>query len=165
LEPIKLLPHQRRGIYCHSSLPDDLGIQYQSYAKDNIVAEDKFIRILPGLGHTGARPFDDIDGWYRGYRALAGQVYYSAKWKAWSPFQHTMFPRPLKDAVLTMLLCEKRINFDGGFSRSLAVLPRDLIYYILEFMHFDWFDLISIVDVRKHGPDDLVDAKVCSVLL
>ena len=34
-----LLPHTQRGLYCHSSLPDDLGIQYQSYrSKESIVA-------------------------------------------------------------------------------------------------------------------------------
>ena len=27
-KPIRLLPHTRRAIYCHSGLPDDLGIQY-----------------------------------------------------------------------------------------------------------------------------------------
>lgn len=36
----------------HSSLPDDLGIQYQSYPEGSIVAEDDRIVIFPGLGHT-----------------------------------------------------------------------------------------------------------------
>lgn len=37
--PVTLLPHTQRGLYCHSSLPDDLGIQYQSYrSKESIVA-------------------------------------------------------------------------------------------------------------------------------
>lgn len=48
-----MLPHSRHGFYCHSSLPDDLGIQYQSYAHDDVVAEDDVLRLLPGLGHTG----------------------------------------------------------------------------------------------------------------
>lgn len=49
-----MLPHSRHGFYCHSSLPDDLGIQYQSYAQDDVVAEDEYVRVLPGLGHTGS---------------------------------------------------------------------------------------------------------------
>lgn len=41
-QPVTLLPHQQRGLYCHSSLPDDLGIQYQSYqSKESIVAANE----------------------------------------------------------------------------------------------------------------------------
>ena len=41
-QPVTLLPHSQRGLYCHSSLPDDLGIQYQSYqSKESIVAENE----------------------------------------------------------------------------------------------------------------------------
>lgn len=74
---MKLLPYQRRGLYCHSGmylinknefknisegLPDDLGIQYQSYQKSAIVAEDSYITLHPGLGHTGSEPFDEQRG-------------------------------------------------------------------------------------------------------
>ena len=52
-EPFRLLPHSKHGFYCHSSQPDDLGIQYQSYSQTEIVAQDEFIALLPGLGHTG----------------------------------------------------------------------------------------------------------------
>jgi hypothetical protein len=64
-EPFVILPHSRHGIYCHSSLPDDLGIQYQSYEKNAVVAKDEHIRVSSGLGHTGSEPFDDQHGWYR----------------------------------------------------------------------------------------------------
>jgi len=50
--PVILLPHEKRAIYCHSGLPDDLGIQYQSYQKGDIIAEDGIIALHPGLGHT-----------------------------------------------------------------------------------------------------------------
>jgi len=106
-KPIKLLPHTRRGFYCHSSLPDDLGIQYQSYQnKDNKVAESQYVIIYPGLGHTGSIPFDDTHGWYRSYRGLAGSISYTAEWKGWSPFEHHIFPNELKQSVLTLLLCQ-----------------------------------------------------------
>jgi len=39
-QPLRLLPHERKALYCHSGLPDDLGIQYQSYVRDDIIAED-----------------------------------------------------------------------------------------------------------------------------
>ena len=39
-------------IFKSSSLPDDLGIQYQSYRRDDIVAYDDVLVIYPGVGHT-----------------------------------------------------------------------------------------------------------------
>lgn len=85
--PVKLEPHRRRALYCHSGLPDDLGtkkywggndfiflhlfyvglmlylgIQYQSYHVGDIVASDEHITLHPGLGHTGSEPFDEVHG-------------------------------------------------------------------------------------------------------
>lgn len=185
---VKLLPHQRRALYCHSSLPDDLGIQYQSYRKSDIVAQDQFISVYPGLGHTGSEPFDDHQGWYRSYRGPAGIVKYHAKWKGWSPFEHRIFPIPLKSAVLAMLLCHNRRFEDTPLlmesmplasaessnaittprpSLTLSSLPRDIIYNILQFMHFDWFIDCVVEDNDEHaeGIDDTVarESKVTSL--
>ena len=45
-----MLPHTRRGFYCHSGLPDDLGIQYQSYpTKDTVVAQVINFCIYPSI--------------------------------------------------------------------------------------------------------------------
>jgi hypothetical protein len=150
-----------RALYCHSSLPDDLGIQYQSYAQNAIVAQDDFVSILPGLGHTGNEPFDDHHGWYRSYRGLSGSIKYHAKWKGWNCLEHYQFPIPLKEAVMTMLLAEKRSPTDpnrvlAGSLRSpqgsrkkvcleisrksgyyLSSLPKYVIFHVLEFMV--WF--------------------------
>jgi hypothetical protein len=147
-----------RALYCHSSLPDDLGIQYQSYSQNAVVAQDDFVSILPGLGHTGNEPFDDHHGWYRSYRGLAGTIKYHAKWKGWNCNEHYQFSTPLKDAVMTMLLAEKRSPTDpnrilAGSLRSpqgsrkkacleisrkseyyLSSLPKYVIFHILEFM-------------------------------
>jgi hypothetical protein len=100
--PLVLLPHSRRGFYCHSGLPDDLGIdlflyrsmdidlsinltillciyvlciyelgiQYQTVNKNQVVAEDKVLAVYPGLGHTGSDPFDQVNGWYKSYRGI-----------------------------------------------------------------------------------------------
>lgn len=167
-----MLPHQRKALYCHSSLPDDLGIQYQSYRKSDIVASDEFIALHPGLGHTGSEPFDDQQGWYRSYRGPAGSIRYCAKWKGWSPFEHAIFPLPLKSAVMTMLLCHNRqlqstVGAEGAITSNIlytiSSLPRYLIYYILEFMHFDWY----IECTQDNDPasqelndDNFIDTKV-----
>jgi hypothetical protein len=124
-------------------LPDDLGIQYQSYPKQAIVAEDEFISIHPGLGHTGSHPFDDHNGWYRSYRSLAGTVSYRVKPKGWTIFDHLTFPNELKDSVKTALLCQTRqrqLKFCPGKGASddsyhpVVVLPPFLLNYIFEFM-------------------------------
>lgn len=104
---MRVEPHRRIALYCHSGLPDDLGIQYQSFRKEDIIAADDFITLHPGLGHTGSEPFDETSGWYRSYRGLAGRVTYAVVWKGWTIEQHSLFPVELKKAVVTMLLCEK----------------------------------------------------------
>ena len=146
--PIILLPHSRRGIYLHSNLPDDtdLGIQYQSYRKDDIVAEDEILTIHPGLGHTGSTPFDEEHGWYREYRGPAGCISYKYRLKSWSPRENIMFPRDFRDAVFTMLLCQHKEvlhnSLSGGkstFATSLFSLPTFVIYHIIEFCNWDFF--------------------------
>lgn len=116
--PVKLLPHTCRALYCHSGLPDDLGIQYQSYQKTDVVAQDAHIEIRPGLGHTGAEPFDEQHGWYRAHRGLSGSVIYTVQRKGWSPFEHRIFPTPLREAVLSMLLCQNQDHFLSSAHRS-----------------------------------------------
>lgn len=133
--PVTLLPHQTMGFYCHSALPDDLGIQYQSYNKDAIVAEDEYIQISPGVGHTGSLPFDEVNGWYRAYRGPAGMFSYTVSLKGWNPWEHSIFPYHLKDSVRCMLLVNNRIHPRNALSR----LPPFVVYHVLEFLHWDWF--------------------------
>lgn len=103
-------PHEIKALYLHSSLPDDLGIQYQSFSKDAIVAEDAHLSIHPGLGHTGSRPFDDEQGWYRSYRGPAGSFQYKIRPVAWSPQIHHRFPTFFKQAVWELLRCQNRMS-------------------------------------------------------
>ena len=110
-KPVKLLPHTCRALYCHSGLPDDLGIQYQSYKKNDIVAFDGHIEIRPGLGHTGSEPFDEQHGWYRAHRGPAGAVTYNVQRKGWTPFEHAIFPTPLRRAVVALLQCQNHDNY------------------------------------------------------
>jgi len=146
--PVTLLPHQRRGFYIHSGLPDDLGIQYQSYNRDDIVAEDEHVVMLPGVGHTGHTPFDDQHGWYRSFRGLAGAMSYSYNRKGWHPHVHFQFPLEIRESVRHILLCHTKglcCPQTGCriLDRGLPVLPKFVVYYIMEFMHWDWFDGLS----------------------
>lgn len=83
---------QRRGIYVHSDLPDDLGIQYQTYRTNAPFADNEHLLLHPGLGHTSCEPFDLENGWYRGLRGLAGELTYGAFVKKWSIASHHEFP-------------------------------------------------------------------------
>lgn len=52
----------------------------------------------------GSEPFDEVNGWYRAFRGLAGNVRYTAHYKGWNIWHHAYFPTPLRRAVRTMLL-------------------------------------------------------------
>lgn len=115
---VKLLPNTIRGFYCHSSLPDDLGIQYQSYSRHDIIAEDDAISIHPGLGHTGSIPFDETHGWYRSFRGLAGSVQYKKRLKGWQLQEHSDYPVVMKDAIKETLLCNGHLFIRRQRSQS-----------------------------------------------
>ncbi len=133
-KPIVLLPGTRRGIYVHSALPDDLGLQYQSTRHGTEIADqDAHIRIIPGVGHTSSVPFDREYGWYRYPRSLAGRLGYEATLRTWAPRYHKQFPDPLKLAVKTMMLAQKR---KGSI---LSLLPVELVYHVMENCEWDAF--------------------------
>ena len=107
--PLCLLPHECKALYCHSGLPDDLGIQYQSYRRKNeIFAKDEHLTLMAGLGHTGSEPFETENGWYRNWRGMAGRLSYRPTLKGWTPWEHSIFPKELKEGVMTMLLTHNR---------------------------------------------------------
>jgi len=130
--PLTVLPHHTIGLYVHSALPDDLGIQYQSYHRQGPFAQDDNMALYPGLGFTGMRPFDTRAGWYRLNRGLTGQLSYFAVPCRWRLNTHSMFPKAVKATVRTLLLCQRREE------SPLHSLPAHVIIRILESMHWDW---------------------------
>lgn len=131
--PVRILPHHRRALFVHSNLPDDLGIQYQSYDGRDVMAQDEHVALHPGLGFTGAVPFDTRRGWYRAYRGLAGSVGYTAAPVRWSAPVHAHFPVAARAAVRTILLAQRRKD------SPLALLPKDVVLAMLEHCDWDWF--------------------------
>lgn len=160
--PVVLQPYMRRGLYVHSSLPNDLGIQYQSYSKEDIIAEDDCLQLLPGLGHTGSRPFDETQGWYRAWRGLAGSVRYTSVLKGWRPDTHRVFPDELRLAVRVLLLCNAKGPEAEGKSAvrrtelQLSDVPLHVLYYTMEFMHWDWYKGVdmSVFNAAQKPPAD-----------
>jgi len=101
--PFRILPHETRGFYIHSGLPDDLGIQYRSCKPDTMVCQDDCLTVLPGLGHCGSRPFDHVNGWFRHGRCPCGSIRYKANLKGWNKNEHHSFPEPFREGVVAML--------------------------------------------------------------
>ena len=104
-ESFTLLPHERKAFYCHSGLPHDLGIQYQSIRAGVVSCQDECMAILPGLGHCGSTPFDGDDGWFRHARSPCGMVRYKAKMKGYHVRDHKIFPLGMREAAKTLLGC------------------------------------------------------------
>ena len=126
--PVVILPYQRRGFYCHSELPDDLGVQYNTYSKDAVVCEDEHICVTAGLGHAGNRLFDDVNGWYRAYRGPCGAFSYTSCAKGWDIWNHKIFPPVFKSAAYTLISAP----YQRRHWNRLITLPHFLIYHILE---------------------------------
>ena len=125
-EPFLLRPHSRHAFYCHSGLPDDLGIQYQSCRRDQITVQDDHVAILPGLGHCGSTPFGNRytdGGWYRHYRTIAGHVRYRSRLKGWNMREHSIFPEGMRRAVFAMMAAQKVVPRSIPYSASAPVSP------------------------------------------
>ena len=160
-KPVRIAPGETRGFYVHSGLPDDLGLQYQSYGEeDDIVAADEHLTIHPGVGHTGSHAFENYHGWYRAIRGPSGTVSYTATLRTWTAPTHKIFPAMLRSAVVTMLLCQQRKD------TVLSLLPRDIILAVLECCDCSWFDGAGAVssDESEEEDDDDVAPTIEEVL-
>ena len=143
--PVRILPGGCSAIYIHSSLPDDLGIQYRSTMDpDEVTLENDHLRIMPGVGHTGSRPFDTRRGygWYRANRTLCGSVEYRQLERVWRVAEHAEFPMPLRAAVFTMLCANQRAGC------VLSLLPVELLLALLEAGRLSW-DAFPPLPARK----------------
>lgn len=130
-EPVRIRPGETRGLYVHSALPDDLGIQYRSTSSpEENVGESEHLRIHPGLGHTGSIPFDVHSGWLRPNRAPCGVLEYHVRRRCWCVEESSEFPQALRRAVMTMLLANNRPY--SSTSNVLGILPKDVLLYALE---------------------------------
>jgi len=57
----------------------------------------------------------------------------------WQPETHCKFPEQFKQAVITVLLMERRKDSDGNPTGLPALLPKHLWFHILSFASRDWF--------------------------
>jgi hypothetical protein len=143
-QAVRVLPGRRVGIYCHSDAPNDGGLIYHSCGRASELAASEHVRLLPGLGHTSAVPFDVDSGWWAAslqrLRGPAGALSYGFRRRYWSATQDSKaMPRTLRAAARVLLLCQARgISGGGGV---LGLLSKDIVTDILErFVTWDWFE-------------------------
>jgi hypothetical protein len=134
-QPVRIKPGSARGFYIHSGLPDDLGLQYQSFhSQEEPAAQDEFLTVVPGIGHTGSEPFENYHGWYRAIRGPCGAVRYDAILRTWTAPTHREFPlalRKLTSAVILsacsfMSVCDKNPIHSCLFVMSVRATLRSL---------------------------------------
>ena len=134
-QPVRIKPGSARGFYIHSGLPDDLGLQYQSFhSQEEPAAQDEFLTVVPGIGHTGSEPFENYHGWYRAIRGPCGAVRYDAILRTWTAPTHREFPlalRKLTSAVILsacsfMSVCDKNPIHSCLFVMSVRATLRPL---------------------------------------
>ena len=153
--PVYLKPGQVRGIYVHSSLPNDEGIVYDNYHShvDNETPEDDFLCIKPGMAHLSPSAFGStpIWGWgdaWRPQRKFVGKLEYGVVYKLWNPKHHLVFGSKFQTLTMLLFACQRR------FESPLSRLPDDCIFYILNMCKWDW-----VGDDSKGMKDCLVKRK------
>eukprot|EP00586_Coscinodiscus_wailesii_P002930 CAMPEP_0172481346 /NCGR_PEP_ID=MMETSP1066-20121228/7107_1 /TAXON_ID=671091 /ORGANISM="Coscinodiscus wailesii, Strain CCMP2513" /LENGTH=266 /DNA_ID=CAMNT_0013243511 /DNA_START=59 /DNA_END=856 /DNA_ORIENTATION=- len=176
--PIKLKPNQIRGIYIHSSRPDDQAIVYDNHSRMRRGSvDDCVLRILPGMAHVSTEPFGNIPIWgwgeraWRLHRKFVGCLEYGIVYRLWNPQEHLAFGHQFQGLALTLFACQRR--WESPMSR----LPDECIHYILNMMRWDWVndsakDMVKYASYRKKkekrglimagGGDELDDDKDCN---
>jgi hypothetical protein len=69
-------------------------------------------------GWQGSEPFDEVHGWYRAYRGLAGSVGYRCRRKGWTIEEHRTFPEELREGVRAVLMARRRAEITYGDIRN-----------------------------------------------
>jgi len=139
-EKVELAQDATMGLYIHSAMHTDTGLNYQSFRRmGEVVCEDANLQVLAGMGHTSPIPFDREAGWFRPTRGPAGAIKYLEIPTIWSLESHSDFPVEFRAAVRVLLVCHA-FGAKRGRRSHLPKIPTDLLYHILEFADYDWFN-------------------------
>lgn len=92
-----------------------------------------------GLAHLSNLPFGrrTIWGWgspWRENREFVGKLSYGVVYKLWNPEVYNKFGANFKDAVRTLLGCQRRAE------SPISLLPDDVVFYILNLCRWDWYE-------------------------
>jgi len=163
-KPVLVKGYSKMGVYIHARNYTDQALFYQSYRNNNcIIAQDKYLKILPGRARCGVDPWNGTSGWWRSLRGLAGSVSYYAIRKNWSTKTHKDFPKSFKRIVLILLVLWRRNKKKECTLFNMLALEE--VFLIIEKMEWDWFE-----NNNKYGKarakyqfdDDADDGGCCS---
>jgi len=134
--PIPVRPGALTGIYIHT--PHRTGVIYDNRDSD-IVFEDRFVKILPGMAHMdhvafgNTNPFGRVDrGAFRANRIFVGRLQMGAKYALWNPEVHRRFPPAFQALVRTLLLCSRRPEC------WLSRVSDEVLFWLINMCRWDW---------------------------
>lgn len=132
--PAALEPDTLYGFYVHCAEVGDDGIVYDNQRAE-VVHEDAFVDIFPGLAHLSPEPFSGRGPWWgspwRRRRQFVGKLDYGARYTLWGPKAHTAFSSTFKNGVAAAFFA-LAVGWRG--------LPTDCVLYILHLARYDWYD-------------------------
>lgn len=102
---------------------------------DKIVCRNEVLEVHSGLGHAGFEPFQRRvnNGWsWRPSNCFAGALNLGVRYLRFSPLNAHYFPQPFLGLARELLLCRVRNTC------TLSLLPREIMYYILRMIHWEW---------------------------
>lgn len=135
-KPIPVRPGELTGLFIHTQ--DRNGLIYDNRNSD-IVFEDRFVKILPGMAHMDGsafgnrNPFGPVGrGAFRSNRIFVGRLQMGAKYALWNPEIHQRFPPAFRSLVRTLLLCSRRSEC------WLSRVSDEVLFWLLNMCRWDW---------------------------
>ena len=129
-ETIPMRPGETIGLYVHSGTRSDTGLVYDNQRSQH-AGRGPYLIVHPGRAHLAPRPFAGYHPWgaFRDRRHFVGKISFSVKHLLWHPTSHSKFPMKFRNLVRYLLLARQRPEC------PLAVLPQDVIFFILHLLH------------------------------
>ncbi|GMH53678.1 hypothetical protein TrRE_jg1968, partial [Triparma retinervis] len=147
--PLSLSPGSRVVLYVHSTLPGDQALVYDNYCGAGPIWTDDFITVEDGLAHVSNKAFGRTSMWgwgsaWRRDRAFVGRINYGVRWSLWRPATHLSYGPSFRDCGRALFILQRRDECIW------AMMPDDVIMYILNFCRFDWFN-DSVEDLERQS--------------
>ena len=105
IDPVKIPAGKTVGLYVHAQYRYDTALVYDN-RRSEIVYEDDFIEVHPGMAHLDPIPFGNRNPWghgrsnaFRSNRTFVGRLVIGAKYILWNPDVHASFPKEFRRMV------------------------------------------------------------------
>jgi len=137
-------------LYIHSTLPGDTALIYDNYVGKGPSIQNDFLKVDAGIAHVSNEVFSRQKwGWgsaWRGGRCFVGTISYGVTFKLWNPKPGVYDAFGFKfrkgvETLLAMRLRNEAVTKEGrSYFNPWYVCPDDIMFYILNMCHWNWFD-------------------------